>query len=91
MLQEQQDGKSGPRVIAMELRPSPDVSVAPPFLPFGLDLASGATLQADDGTPGQPLPFHTCLPAGCIVSSNVEAEMLASLRGGTTLKVRQGP
>ncbi|TWG91971.1 Invasion protein B, involved in pathogenesis [Mesorhizobium sp. J18] len=56
-------------------------------MPFGLDLASGAELQIDDGTPGQALHFRTCLPAGCAVSVNIDAEMLTALRNGTTLKV----
>jgi len=34
-----------------------------------------------------PLPFRTCLPAGCVVSSNIDAETLASLRNGGALKV----
>ena len=87
MSQEQKDGQSGQRVIAIELQPSQDAGVATLFLPFGLDLASGAALQIDDGAEGQAFSFRTCLPAGCIVSLNVEPEMLASLRNGTSLKI----
>lgn len=87
MSQDQQDGKSGQRVIAIELRPLPDASAATLILPFGLDLASGAALQIDDQAQGQPLPFRTCLPAGCVVSSTVDAKMMTSLRNGTALKV----
>jgi len=87
MSQEQQDGKSGQRVIAMELRPSPDSGAATLVLPFGLDLAAGAALQIDDQVQGQPLPFRTCLPAGCVVSSDFDAKMLGSLRNGTALKI----
>jgi invasion protein IalB len=87
MSQEQQNGQSGQRIIAVELQPSADASAATLFLPFGLDLASGAALQIDDQAQGQPLPFRTCLPAGCIVSSNLDAKMLESLRNGTSLKV----
>ena len=87
MSQEQQEGNSGRRVIAMELQPSQDFPRATLVLPFGLDLVSGAQLQIDDGTPGQALPFRTCLPAGCIVSADIDAEMLAALRSGAALKV----
>ncbi|WP_420992276.1 invasion associated locus B family protein [Cupriavidus sp. 30B13] len=87
MQQEQKDAKSGQRVVAMELRTSPGSNVATFILPFGLDLAAGATLQIDDGAKGQVLPFRTCLPAGCVVSSNIEPRMLASLRNATSLKI----
>lgn len=87
MSQEQTDDRSGQRVIAIEFQFSPHNSAATLVLPFGLDLASGAALQIDEGERGQPLPFRTCLPAGCIVSLNPEAEMAASLRSGSSLKV----
>ena len=85
--QEQQDSKSGQRIIAVELRPSAKANAATLVLPFGLDLAAGAALQIDDGATGEPLPFRTCLSAGCLVSTNLDSKMLASLREGTALKV----
>ncbi|WP_454727637.1 MULTISPECIES: invasion associated locus B family protein [Cupriavidus] len=87
MTQEQKDAKSGQRIVAMELRTVSGASVATLFLPFGLDLAAGAALQIDEGAKGPPLPFRTCLPAGCIVTSSLEARMLSSMRGATSLKV----
>jgi invasion protein IalB len=85
--QEQQNSKSGQRIVAIEIQPSPDAAMATLFLPFGLELATGAALQIDEGTKGQVLPFRTCLPAGCIISTTLEAKMLVSLRNGTSLKV----
>lgn len=84
--QEQQDSKSGQRIIAVELRPSAKANAATLVLPFGLDLAAGAALQIDDGAVGEPLPFRTCLAGGCLVSANIDPKMLASLRDGTALK-----
>lgn len=87
MSQEQQDGNSGQRVIAMEIQPSAEGDRATLVLPFGLDLAAGASLQIDDGARGASLPFRTCVPVGCIVSTGMDSEMQASLRDGTALKV----
>src|SRR5262245_37523598 len=50
--QEQQDSKSGQRVIGVELRPASGANAATLVLPFGLDLAAGAALQVDDGARG---------------------------------------
>lgn len=87
MSQEQQDGNSRQRVIAMEILPFPDGDRATLVLPFGLDLSAGATLQIDDGAAGEALSFRTCLPGGCIISTTVDAEMREALRGGSELKV----
>lgn len=56
-------------------------------LPFGLRLADGVTLQVDDGPVSKPLPFSTCLPAGCIVQLAFDAATVKGLRAGTTLKL----
>jgi len=87
MSQEQQDGETGQRVIALELQASAEGGTATLVLPFGLDLASGAVLQIDEGERGAPLAFRTCLPAGCLISTPIAPEMLAALRGGTALRV----
>jgi invasion protein IalB len=87
MAQEQKDGKSGQRVVAIELRPGAQKSPATLAMPFGLDLASGVALQVDDGASGEALPYRTCLPAGCLVPFDIDAKMLASLRDGGILKL----
>ncbi|TPK96484.1 hypothetical protein FJ938_27215 [Mesorhizobium sp. B2-4-14] len=35
-----------------------------------------------------PLRFRTCLPGGCVVDLNFDAETLATLREGKSLKVK---
>lgn len=87
MLQEQNNANTGQRVIAMELQATADGGTATFVLAFGLDLASGVVLQVDEGERGAVLPFRTCLPGGCIVTTAVGADLLAALRGGTALKV----
>ena len=86
--QEQQDSRSRQRVLAVEIGPTAEGGgTGTLVLPFGLNLAAGAILQIDDGAQGQPLPFRTCLPAGCLVSLAVDADMLEALRLGGALKV----
>ncbi len=84
---QEQKASSGQRVIAMELRAAASDTLATLYLPFGLDLTAGATMQIDEGTNGKTLPFRTCLPVGCLVLSNIDAGMLTSLRNGKSLKV----
>lgn len=86
--QEQADGQSRQRVLAVEFRPNGDVSEGTLVLPFGLALDQGITLQIDDGAALPPLRFRTCLPGGCIVDLNFDSEILAALRKGSTLKVK---
>lgn len=85
--QEQQDNRTRQRVLAVELRPTAETGTGTLALPFGLNLAAGAILQIDEGTQSQPYPFRTCLPAGCLVSLNIDADMLEALRNGGTLKI----
>ncbi|TIQ77888.1 MAG: invasion associated locus B family protein, partial [Mesorhizobium sp.] len=84
----QQSQQNGRRLLAVELGKGQEDGIAGNLvLPFGLQLAVGATLQVDDGQAGKPLPFSTCLPAGCFVPLSFDAKAAASLRTGTTLKV----
>lgn len=84
----QQTQQNGQRILAIELGKGQDGGVAGNLvLPFGLQLAAGATIQVDDGAAGKPLPFSTCLPAGCLVPLTFDAKAAAPLRTGTTLKV----
>jgi len=48
--------------------------------PFGLALADGFTLEAEEG---QVLtaPFKTCLPAGCLVEADLSPKVVARLAG----------
>jgi invasion protein IalB len=57
------------------------------ILPFGLRLADGVSLQVDDGPMSKPLPFSTCLPAGCVVQIGFDAATVKGLRAAGALKL----
>lgn len=61
--QEQTDGQSRQRVLAIEFRPGGDVLQGTLVLPFGLAVDQGVTLQIDDGAAPAPLRCRTCLQA----------------------------
>ncbi|MFI0849458.1 invasion associated locus B family protein [Mesorhizobium sp. IMUNJ 23232] len=88
-ISQQQTQQNGQRVLAIELLKGADGSVAGNlFLPFGLLLDAGVTLQIDDGKPREPVRFSTCLPAGCLVPLSFDAKTIAALRTGTTLRIK---
>lgn len=87
-ISQQQVQQNGQRVLAIELKREADGALAGNLiLPFGLRLDAGAALQIDTAAPQQPLRFSTCLPGGCLVPLNFDAETVTALRGGTLLKV----
>lgn len=87
MSQQQVDDKRQ-RALAIELSPADKNGAAGAFvLPFGLNLASGATLQIDETPAEKPLAFTTCLPAGCIVPVNFDAAKADALGKGQNLSV----
>ena len=88
MVQQQISKENRQRVLDIELWPAGDKLQGALMLPFGLALDQGVTLQVDDGTPGQPLHFRTCLPGGCVVPLSFDARSLAPLLHGTVLKVK---
>jgi invasion protein IalB len=88
MVQQQISKENRQRVLDIELWPAGDKLEGALMLPFGLALDQGVTLQVDDGTPGQPLHFRTCLPGGCVVPLSFDAGSLAPLLHGTALKVK---
>lgn len=87
MNQQQVNQKGGQRVLALELRPAGSAFDATLFLPFGLALDKGVTLQVDGGQVTQTYRFRTCIPAGCVVPLNFDAAFMASLEKGSTLKI----
>lgn len=88
-MSQQQVGKDGQRVLAMELQAGSDGGVAGVLvLPFGLLLDKGVTLQIDDKPAQSPLRFRTCLPAGCTVPLSFDTDHVTSLGKGTMLKLR---
>lgn len=85
---QQQNQKNGPIVLAIELTPTKEGGLSGTLvLPFGLLLTSGVKYQIDDGTAADPLPFRTCLPAGCVVPLAFDAAAAKVLRAGKALKL----
>lgn len=85
---QQQRQRNGRRILAVEFIPARDGALTGTLvLPFGLALDRGVTLGLDQAAPGAPLPFKTCLAAGCIVPITVTAAMGRSFRGGASLKL----
>lgn len=84
-----QTRQNGQRVLDMRLSPTTDNdgNNASLTLPFGLEFARGVTLQLDDGKPGKPISFKTCLPGGCIVPLSLDKAMTDAMRKGTALKL----
>lgn len=87
MSQIQADPETRKRVIAFELHLTDVGTKGSLIAPFGLDLPEGLNLKVDDGDTLVSLPFSTCLPAGCLVSSVFSAEQLAKLQTGSDLLV----
>lgn len=88
---EQVQNKKGTRqrVMAISLVPqSSGTAKGTLLLPFGLDLAGGVTLQVDNGQATSPLPFKTCVPAGCIVPIEWKATTVDGLKSATALKIK---
>lgn len=57
------------------------------IVPFGMDFSKGVTLSLEGEAIGPPLPFLTCLPAGCLVPVTLNQGQLERLSSGTTLTV----
>jgi invasion protein IalB len=86
MVQVQADPKTKQRVLAMEIGKSADGSFsAMLIMPFGIELATGVSLQIDDAAIGSALNFSTCLPAGCLVPVAIDDEKVDALKAGTAL------
>lgn len=75
------------RLLAIEIVPETSGASGTLLLPFGLDLTKGATLRLGENGAGPPLPFRTCIAAGCMVRLEFSAQALAALRAGEVLTV----
>lgn len=81
--------QNGQRVLAIELgAPSGNAVTGTLILPFGLALDSGVIFQIDEKPPMPPVRFRTCIPAGCLVNVSFDATTIATLRAGSTLKIK---
>jgi len=85
--QQQASQQTGQRILSMELSRREDGLEASLFLPFGLILNKGVTLQVDSGEASQPFPFRTCRSVGCVVPLWFDASYVAVLKQGATLKL----
>jgi len=85
--QQQVDQSNNRRILSVEFRPTPDGAAGTLILPFGLALARGITIGVDDAAPGDPVPFGTCLPVGCIVRLPVTGPLMDAMKRGTSLKI----
>jgi invasion protein IalB len=89
MSQEQVDQHSRQRVIAIEF------NVTPPgkqlrgtlIMPFGLALEHAIKLQVDNSADVEMLRVRTCVPIGCLVDLDFDANFVAALRKGTNLNI----
>ncbi|GEM_PF-1139692 len=88
MSQQQASQQGGQRVLAIEMKPTGTAFEAALFLPFGLALDKGVTLQIDEGQPSNSYRFQTCLPAGCIVPLTFDSSYVAVLQKGTSLRIK---
>lgn len=76
------------QILMLQVSPLADGGAAAVFvMPFGLRLAAGATISLDDQENGQTLGFSTCLPGGCLVPVQFDAEALNALTEGSMLNV----
>lgn len=76
------------RILAIELAAvDPDGAIAGVMvLPFGLRLDTGVTITIDDQGESAAR-FSTCLPAGCIVPLNFDAEAMAAITAGEIMTI----
>ncbi|WP_163266234.1 invasion associated locus B family protein [Chelativorans alearense] len=86
--QQQVAQNTGQRALAIELAAESGIAKGNLVLPFGLDLQKGVAFHIGEKAIGQTRQFRTCLPAGCIVDVSFDADMIASLKLGTALKVK---
>lgn len=86
--QEQADGNTRQRVLAIELKPGDNNAQGMLVMPFGLALDQGVAFQIDEGGFSPVQKFRTCLPAGCLVPVTFDARTLTALRKGTALKIK---
>jgi invasion protein IalB len=87
MSQELTQMQSGQRVLSVALRRGADGTAALTVIaPFGLRLADGVAI-AVDGAALLAIPFRTCLPVGCVATTELDATTIDSLGAGTAAEV----
>lgn len=84
--QQQLDGRTRQRVLAVELQPKGEKVEGVLFLPFGLFLEKGVALKLGEADLAA-LRFSTCLPQGCVVPLAFDQRTLPQLRKADALRV----
>jgi len=88
MLQNQVSKDSGQRVMSVELTaPNANGLQGIVLMPFGLALAKGISISIDDAPADATFGFSTCVPQGCVVPVQFNADMIGKLKNGGTLKI----
>lgn len=87
VIQQQADGRTKQRMLAVELTHQNGATQGALILPFGLDLTNGVQLRIDEQEHLEMLPFSTCLPGGCMVPLNLDEDNLAAMRSGQTIAI----
>lgn len=77
---------SGQRLLRLSVQKGPQGTVFSFELPFGLDLRPGIVYQIDGGNEAA-LPFLTCVPSGCVVSTLLTDDFKRQLTSGKQMKV----
>ncbi len=54
--------------------------------PLGVILPAGLAVNVDQGKPDD-LPFHICLPEGCMTETGLSARGIADMKGGRSMHV----
>lgn len=73
------DGRTGGRVLTVQLEPDGEQVRGLAVLPFGLDLGKGLTISTAAQPAGDVYSFSTCMPQGCLVPLSFDEGQLASL------------
>lgn len=89
--QQQVAQQTGQRALMIELTAENETAKGTLVLPFGLDLQQGVAYQLDEGANGPRQHFRTCLPIGCTLEIDFDADTIASLKAGAVLKVKAIP
>lgn len=89
MSQELRQQSDNQRIISVVLQPAQDAGAGALTLitPFGLMVSENVVLDVD-GADTLEIPFQTCLPAGCIVQTQIDQAALAVLQQGVTANVK---
>lgn len=82
-LSREQDGQ---RLLSISIQHNGGSAQLVVLAPFGLQLSQGVQMTVAEGQVAR-IPFQTCLPAGCVARTILDAEPVARLQRGSTVQV----